>query len=128
MYETLEGPKHKKNWLPSIPVEPARLLLKHIQDVYNCFFASEIKGALAQKTGDKKYDSEAFLTADRVKRRFFANFEASYKQCVKSREVATEDSEATPEEEFKQLAGEGQKPAIGKPKVAPAGTDVKQSE
>ena len=78
MYETLEGPKHKKNWLQSIPVEPARLLLKHIQDVYNCFFASEIKGALGQKgAGAKAYDSETFLAHDRVKRRFFTDFEAA---------------------------------------------------
>ena len=74
LYETVDGPHKRKHWLVSLPAA-LRQLVSHLQDLDCDLYAPELKGALTTK----KYEPIDFHAAERVRRRFFDEFQESYK-------------------------------------------------
>ena len=66
-------------WLQSLPNKPMRLAVAHVADLYRNYYASELKGALAQVPSPVAYKPEKFQAGERVKHRFTTDFEAAVK-------------------------------------------------
>ncbi|CAK0858880.1 unnamed protein product, partial [Prorocentrum cordatum] len=81
MHELLEGPNRRRTWLQALPRETTRMLMSHALDVFSGLYAPEIKGALSAITAGK-YTAEKFWEADRVKKRFHAEFIVAYKKAA----------------------------------------------
>ena len=86
-------------WLQSLPNKPMRLAVAHVADLYRNYYASELKGALAQVVGPAAYKPEKFQAAERVKHRFTTDFEAaakSYRLEIGFATAADQDPKADP--------------------------------
>ena len=86
-------------WLQSLPNKPMRLAVAHVADLYRNYYASELKGALAQVPGPAAYKPEKFQAGERVKHRFTTDFEAaakSYRLEIGFATGADEEAKADP--------------------------------
>ncbi len=80
LYTMLEGPRRMATWLQSLPTEPLRLLVLHVQELFSNYYSPELKGALNQYATPAAYTWEKFQAAERVKARFTTDFEAASKK------------------------------------------------
>ena len=96
MYDKLQGPAREPTWINTLPSEAARLFFKHMLDMQMSTYASEIKGALSGM-GASKFTVEKFHETDRVKRRFFTDFQVAHDSITKKTTGAGDEAAGAPE-------------------------------
>ena len=114
-------------WLQSLPNKPMRLAVAHVADLYRNYYASELKGALAQVPSPAAYKPEKFQAGERVKHRFTTDFEAAAKSYRLESCFATgADEEAKADPTAASAEAEKQKPEDNSGKAPAASAGDKQ--
>ena len=82
-----ESPERDPTWLQSLPTEALRCFMKHVLDLSQGLYASEIKGALANTSADR-FSVEKFNKGTRVNLRFTTKFSVAYDSIVGNPQAA----------------------------------------
>ena len=112
MYELTEGDARDLTFVQALPNEPLRLYFKHVQDIVNGYYQSELKGALTST--NTQWPWAKFHESERVKRRFLEDFTTAYDTVAFKQDVVAESAAAVAESAAKELpVPETQKPKKG---------------
>ena len=108
MHDKLQGPAKDPTWITTLPTEASRLFFKHMLDLQIGTYTPEIRGALLQMP-THKFSAEKFHETDRVKRRFFTDFQIAYDSITKKMPGAGDEAAGASAEGASGAAGAHEK-------------------
>ena len=122
MHDKLLGPARDPTWINTLPSEAARLFFKHMLELQTGAYNPEIKGALSSMPCSK-FSAEKFHETDRVKRRFFTDFQVAYDSITKKTTGAGDEAAGSKAE---GVAGSAAAPDKKKEAAASRSTRVQE--